>query len=157
MDIWHYLIQKIPTVYFIFNFFSSNFLLPKSIVFESFKSRIAIQKTKSNKSVSVGVKEILHDEFLQFLSTYFSSSVLVNDLNVWCNVSCCWLELFVHGPVTIHKPLCHFDRLANSISITIVGFNNFPEVSLKNTWRDSCIIILKRGHHFRREYGWFRS
>jgi hypothetical protein len=82
MDIWQYLIQKIPTVYFIFNSLSSNFLLLKSIVFESFKSRIAIQKTKSNKSVSVGVEEILHDEFFQFLSTYFSSSVLVNDLNV---------------------------------------------------------------------------
>ena len=150
-------IQHIATVYFIFNFLSSNFLLPKSIFSNRLKSQIAIQKATSNKSVSVGVEEILDDELFQFLSTHLSSSVLVHDLNVRCDVSCCWLELFVHGPVTINEPLCHFDWFANSVSVAVVSFDDFPEVSLKNTWRDSCILLWKRGHRFQREYDWFRS
>ena len=62
------------------------------------------------KSVgSVGVEEVSDDKLFQLLSTDLSSPVLVHYLNVGGDICCSWLELFVHGPVAVDKPLGYFD------------------------------------------------
>lgn len=98
---------------------------------------------KQIKSSPVWIEEISHNEFLQFLSVYFAVSVLIDDLNVWSDVSCCWLELFVHCSVAIDQPFCNFDWFTYSVSIAVICLDDFPFLLMKK--------YLARFLHYSRE------
>lgn len=81
----------------------------------------------SRSYCSVGVEEIPDDKFFKFLSGYLTVLVFVDDLNVWSNVCCSGRKTSVHGSVAIDQPFRNLNSLANTISVTIIGINNFSE------------------------------
>jgi len=76
---------------------------------------------------SVRIEEVTDDELLQLFASHFPVSVLVDDLHIRSDVSGCWLETFVHGAIAVHQPLRHFDGLADSVSVPVVGLDDLPE------------------------------
>ena len=118
---------------------------------------MTIQKANTTKSISVGVEEVLDDEFFQLFSANFSPSILVDDLDVWGDISCSGLELLVHCTVTVNQPLRDFNWLADAISIAVICFDYFSFIIKPSTWRDFCIPLWKIALRFRRGYGWSRS
>lgn len=76
---------------------------------------------------AVGVKEVSDDKLFQLLPGHLPIAVLVDYLDVGCDVSCSRLETLVHGPVAVHQPLCHLDCLANTVAVAIVCLDDLSE------------------------------
>lgn len=103
------------------------------------------------KSISVWVKKVSNNEFLQLLSADFSPSIFIHNLNIRCDISGSWLELFIHGPITINKPFSNFNWFTDSVSISIICFDNFSElikyllckISAFLSWKKSSIFYKR--------------
>lgn len=80
------------------------------------------------KSISVWIEKVSDNEFLQLFSADFSPSIFIHNLNIRCDISGSWLELFVHGSITINKPFSNLNWFTDSVSISIIGFDNFSEL-----------------------------
>jgi hypothetical protein len=76
---------------------------------------------------SVRVEEVADDELLEFFPGNFTVFVGVDDLYVGGDVGSSGLEGLVHGPVAIDQPLGHLDRLADTVSVAVVGFDDLPD------------------------------
>ena len=76
-------------------------------------------------SNTIGIEEVSDDEFFQFFSGDFPIAVFINDLHVRSDVSGSWLETLVHCSITVYKPFSHLDGLTNSISVSVISFDDF--------------------------------
>lgn len=80
------------------------------------------------KSISVRIEKVSDNEFFQLFPADFSPSIFIYNLNIRCDISGSWLELFIHGPIAINKPFSNLNWFTDSVSISIIGFNNFSEL-----------------------------
>lgn len=73
---------------------------------------------------AIGVKEVASNELLELFAGHFPISVLVDDLNIGCDIGRSRLEAFIHGSIAVDKPFSNLDCLADSVSISVVGLDD---------------------------------
>ena len=92
---------------------------------------------------TIWVKKVSDDKLFKILSCHFAFAVLIDYLNIRCNVSCSRLETLIHRSIAIHQPFGNLNGLAYSISVSIVCLNDLSKSSTHLPRKIAALISSK--------------